>query len=245
MLPGDYHPVVKNHRLVVVALLLASVSSCARRPVFDRPTFDGVALFEHAAPCVVVVLAPSEGPLGGEAIGAGFFVGPAAKGEVVTARHLVDGAARVSLRLFDGWIVTASRVADRPANDLALFRLAPEAMTRAPPVLALARSAAAGERVMAIGSPVGLPFSATEGIVSAVDRAPTKAMGLAGLVDPSTRLLQTDAALNPGNSGGPLLDATGHVIGVTIAVMPGADRIGVAIPAADVEKLLEQPWPEQ
>jgi serine protease DegQ len=156
---------------------------------------------------------------------------------VVTNNHVVQGASGVAVVFADGSRVDARVRATDRVTDLAILEVErsnlPEAefADRLPRVGALA---------IAIGNPLGLENTVTAGIVSAVHRAiPGAAQGAPALVD----LIQTDAAISPGNSGGALVDAAGRVIGINVAYLPPAARavsIGFAIPAPTVVDVVEQ-----
>jgi serine protease DegQ len=156
---------------------------------------------------------------------------------VVTNNHVVEGASEAAVVFADGSRVDARVRATDRVTDLAILEVErsnlPEAefADRLPRVGALA---------IAIGNPLGLENTVTAGIVSAVHRAiPGAAQGAPALVD----LIQTDAAISPGNSGGALVDAAGRVIGINVAYLPPAARavsIGFAIPAPTVVDVVEQ-----
>ncbi|MBM4371622.1 MAG: trypsin-like peptidase domain-containing protein, partial [Deltaproteobacteria bacterium] len=139
--------------------------------------------------------------------------------------HVVEGGDGIVAVTADGRRLPARLLGMDRHTDLALLAVEGEDL---PPPLALARrDARVGEWVLAIGNPLGLAFSATRGIVSATGRGDV-AWDPAGYAD----FIQTDAAINRGNSGGPLLAADGVVLGVCAAIDPDADRIGFAVPAA-------------
>jgi serine protease Do len=161
----------------------------------------------------------------GRGQGSGLVV--ASDGYVVTNSHVVRGARDLVVGLGPGERVHAELVGDDPASDLAVLRVAQSGL----PALALhdERRPRVGQLVLAIGNPLHFDRSVSLGIVSAVDRALPAGRGraLEGLV-------QTDAAINPGSSGGPLLDAAGVAVGVTTAVIPMARGLGFAIPTHTV-----------
>ncbi|HWP08720.1 MAG TPA: trypsin-like peptidase domain-containing protein [Polyangiaceae bacterium] len=157
--------------------------------------------------------------------GSGLVV--ASDGYVVTNSHVVRGANELGVRLAPGERVNAKLVGDDPASDLAVLRLGSGSAPSLP--LLEERRLRVGQLVLAIGNPLRFDRSVSLGVVSAVERTLPAAPGhaLEGLV-------QTDAAINPGSSGGPLLDAHGTVVGITTAVIPRARGIGFAIPAHTV-----------
>jgi len=183
--------------------------------------------FEQAGPAVVHIAAfrPDGRPRGS---GSGVIFAP--DGYLLTNSHVVSGAGRVSARLADGRAIDGALVGDDPATDLAVLRLG----TNGLPHAAFGSSARlrVGQLVVAIGNPLGFQATVTAGIVSALGRT---------LRAPSGRLIesviQTDAPLNRGNSGGPLVDGGGRVVGINTAIAGAAQGICFAIgidTAADV-----------
>jgi S1-C subfamily serine protease len=157
--------------------------------------------------------------------GSGLVV--ASDGYVVTNSHVVRGARQLAIRVAPGERVNAELVGDDPSSDLAVLRLGSGNVPSLP--LLEERRLRVGQLVLAIGNPLRFDRSVSLGVVSAVERTLPAAPGhaLEGLV-------QTDAAINPGSSGGPLLDAHGTVVGITTAVIPRARGIGFAIPSHTV-----------
>jgi S1-C subfamily serine protease len=159
--------------------------------------------------------------------GSGFAIDR--EGHLLTNNHVLGGGGTVAVILSNGRRIAAKIVGRDARNDLAVLKIDPGAGV--PPVsLASSSSAAVGDDVLAIGSPLGLAGTVTAGIVSALDREVEVGPGY------RLRAIQTDAAINPGNSGGPLVNARGEVIGVntTIATIAGTEGgsigIGFAIP---------------
>ena len=193
---------------------------------------DFAAVYEASAPRVVKVLVydsrffePGQPePL---SMGTGFFFGKS--GEILTNTHVVAGGLAFSVELRDGRIAFADLVGADPFTEVALLRVAlddlPPPLPRAP-----AESVRTGMWAMAIGNPLGLEFSATKGIVSGLNRT-NATWDEVGYWD----FIQTDAAINLGNSGGPLLDAQGRVVGICTAMRAEAERIGFAIPLDTAE----------
>jgi putative serine protease PepD len=166
-----------------------------------------------------------------EAEGSGFVVD--AKGDIVTNAHVVDGATSVTVTFSDGTKAKASVVGTDTATDLAVVRVSGvSASTLKPLTLGDSDDVAVGDGVLAIGSPYGLSETLTTGIVSALDRTIESPSGatIGGAI-------QTDASINHGNSGGPLIDADGRVIGVNAQIESdsgGNTGVGFAIPSDTV-----------
>ncbi len=166
---------------------------------------------------------------GEAALGSGFVI--RADGLIVTNRHVVVGARTIRVKLSTGQQLPAKVVGADAATDLALLRIAASRL----PVLHLGSSAnvSVGDEVIAIGNPFGLGQTVTSGIISARGRTMED--------DPYIDFLQTDAAINFGNSGGPLLSADGTVVGVTSAIFSpsgGSVGLGFAIPAEVVSSVI-------
>jgi len=184
---------------------------------------------------------PSPVPFGGgsqtqKAQGSGFVYD--ANGDVVTNQHVVDGARSISVRFWNGASYSAHVVGTDSSTDLAVIKVDVPSSLLQPLALGDSSTLQVGDGVVAIGSPFGLQESVTSGIVSALHRQMTSPSGFA--IDDS---IQTDAAINHGNSGGPLLDTQGRVIGVTSQIESGSggnDGVGFAIPSNTVKSIAGQ-----
>ena len=182
------------------------------RPLYDEALVKSV--FDMASPAVVEidVLTPQSTSIDDRAVGSGFLVDDS--GHIVTNYHVVANALAITVRLHDGEELSATRLGTSPADDLALLRVDPEAVSGIQPLrLADPNEVTPGQMAIAIGSPFEELNSVSVGVVSGVGRTRRSVLNR-----PIPDLVQTDAALNPGNSGGPLLNAAGEVIGVNSSV---------------------------
>jgi putative serine protease PepD len=193
-------------------------------------------------PSVVTVIVRSAGQ---EAEGSGIIL--RSDGVILTNNHVVaaaGAAASITVQFSDGQTAPATVVGTDPATDLAVIKAQGVSGLKAA-TLGASSSLQVGDTVLAIGSPLGLEGSVTEGIVSALDRTIT----VAGDNHTSETLqdaIQTDAAINPGNSGGPLVNSAGQVVGITTAnasvsgQSSGSIGVGFAIPIDDAKQVINQ-----
>jgi S1-C subfamily serine protease len=179
---------------------------------------------QQAGPSVLHIQARSGQNRGGS--GSGFLISP--DGFVVTNSHVVHGADAVRAQTPDGRESRADIIGDDPDTDLAVLRIDLPDLRHLH--FADSQKVQVGQIAVAIGNPLGLDNTVTAGIVSALGRTFPARTGR--LID---NVLQTDAALNPGNSGGPLLDTRGQVIGVNTAIIPSAQGICFAIGSKTAE----------
>ena len=184
----------------------------------------------------VVELAVSGGSGGSSAQGSGFVYD--ASGHIVTNQHVVAGATSIAVSFWNGVELDATLVGTDPSTDLAVLRIeAPKSLLQ-PLRLGDSSAVDVGDPVLAFGSPFGLEGTVTAGIVSALHREMTAPNNFT-----ITNTIQTDAAINHGNSGGPLLDRGGRVIGVNAQIESesgGSDGVGFAIPSNTVHSIVTQ-----
>jgi putative serine protease PepD len=201
-------------------------NAAALLPGSDEPLADTAA---RLLPSVVQIEADG-------AMGSGFVA--ADGGLILTASHVVGGAETVTLRLQDGTTISGTVVAVDKSIDTAVIRAEETAAADLKPLpLGALADVQVGEMTIAIGSPFGLSQTVTTGIVSALGRTVPTPMG--ELHD----LIQTDAAINSGNSGGPLIDREGRAIGINTAIASasgGSDGIGFAVPVDQAAQILDK-----
>jgi putative serine protease PepD len=215
------------------------------QPAAKTETLSVNDIYRRAYKGVVEISVTSEtsspGPFGGgsqtqKAQGSGFVYD--SKGDIVTNQHVVDGAQSVSVRFWNGKTYSAHVVGTDASTDLAVIKVDAPSSLLHPLSLGDSSSLAVGDGVVAIGSPFGLEETVTSGIVSALHRQMTSPSGFA---IPDS--IQTDAAINHGNSGGPLLDTQARVVGVTSQIESdsgGNDGVGFAIPSSTVRSVADQ-----
>ena len=201
-------------------------------------------IYRRAKQGVVDITVKSTGaadtPFGGssttEAEGSGFVVDK--QGDIVTNDHVVSGANSITVTFADGTKASAKLVGEDPSSDIAVVRVSVPSAKLQPLAFADSSTVQVGDGVVAIGSPFGLAGTLTTGVVSALNRqmqAPNHYT--------IERAIQTDAAINHGNSGGPLLNSTGQVIGVNSQIeSDSGDNAGVgfAIPSNTVKKVAQE-----
>jgi S1-C subfamily serine protease len=210
----------------VRAIVNEQVSSAITQLQSEPPA--GVAVYQTIRPGLVLIESQHQGAPGTEDLGSGIVVDT--QGDILTALHVVQGAAQIQVTFYDGTTSPASVTSSDPTDDIAVL-----SAQRLPTVVApavLGPSPQIGEQVFAVGNPLGLVGSLSAGVISGLDRTFRLQDGrtLSGMI-------QFDAAVNPGSSGGPLLNTKGQVIGIVtgLANSTGTDDfagIGFAVPIA-------------
>ncbi len=204
------------------------MSISSKEPLNEESLLDAysqavIGVVEKVGPAVVSIGVTQKGAggYGGEGAASGVIIAP--DGYVLTNNHVVENAAEVEVGLMDGDMFKAEIVGSDPATDLAVVRAA----TNGLPIAELGDSDAlrVGQLVIAIGNPFGFQSTVSTGVISALGRAMRSQTGR--LIE---SVIQTDVPLNPGNSGGPLVDSRGRVIGVNTAIIRPAQGISLAIP---------------
>jgi len=154
-------------------------------------------------------------------------------GYIVTNHHVIKTASNIEVLFSDGSRVDAILVGSNSVNDIALLKVDVDNLYNLD--FGNSNDVKIGQKVVALGNPLGLSFTVTEGIVSAKDRI---------IIDGAAGLIQTDVAVNPGNSGGPLLNKEGEVIGIVNAKLAGYEGLGFAIPSnivvSDIDSILDE-----
>ncbi|MBI1743354.1 trypsin-like peptidase domain-containing protein [Candidatus Acetothermia bacterium] len=198
-----------------------------------------VDIYERVSPSVVnitsrVITQSLFGPIPQEGTGSGFVLDK--QGYIVTNNHVVEGASTIEVTFSDDTVVPARVVGTDPNVDLAVIKVEVPAEKLIPVTLGNSEGLKPGQLAIAIGNPFGLERTVTTGVISAINRSLEAENGR-----PIWGIIQTDAAVNPGNSGGPLLNSQGQVIGVNTAIIgPGGGSVGVgfAVPANTVKRVV-------
>jgi S1-C subfamily serine protease len=182
-------------------------------------------VYQEALPSVVEITSTASSRFGqSEGQGSGIIIDT--QGNILTNNHVVSGADTLEVTLTDGSVLPATVVGTDPGNDLAVVHVDPPAGGLTAARLGDSDKLLVGDPVFALGNPFGLENTFTEGIVSAVGRTYSPGSG----TRPLRNMIQTDAAVNPGNSGGPLLNCYGDVVGVnTLLENPTGQSVNVGI----------------
>jgi S1-C subfamily serine protease len=213
------------------------------------PSFNPSAIYRRESPGVVTIIStglsdPNGGNGNQSGLGSGFVI--SGNGEIATNAHVVTSGSGASIRKADEVFVRfkddnqvpAKIIGFDPFSDVALLRVDPAGLTLRPLPLGSADELAVGSPVAAIGSPFGEDQSLSVGVVSALDRSIESLTGFA-----TVGAIQTDAAINHGNSGGPLLDARGRVLGINAQIQTTSGEgsgVGFAVPVDTVKRSVGQ-----
>jgi len=217
----SYREAVRRAMPAVVNIYTTKEVRAPRHPLFNDPLFR--RFFGEP---------PGEGTRRATSLGSGVIV--SASGDILTNHHVIEGADEIEVALADGKRLQAKVVGTDPETDLAVLRVPSQGL----PVIAFGSSDAlrVGDVVLAIGNALGLGHTVTAGIVSALGRS-----GLG--INIYENYIQTDAAINQGNSGGALVDAQGQLVGINNAILSqtgGSIGIGFAIPVSTAKAVLDQ-----
>jgi 2-alkenal reductase len=226
-------------RLLFFLLLVPAIAEKSLAQALTQTEKLRVEVFRRAAPSVVHVAVKKtsdEQPDSKDEYGTGFLWDR--MGHVVTNTHVIRGAQNVVVVMPSGKVVPTKVVGLAPYYDIAVLQI--YEMSDPPPIIPLGDSSSlqVGQSVYAIGSPFGLDQTLTTGVVSALKRR-TRVDGRHEIAD----AIQIDAATNPGNSGGPLLDSTGHLIGITTSIVSSSGTwsgVGFSIPVATVKRVVPE-----
>ncbi len=215
------------------------LTQAAAAPAFDTEEQQNIAVYKKALPAVVNITSTAVaydffyGPVPQQGQGSGFILNK--DGLILTNNHVINNAQRVEVKLSNKHTYKAQVLAVDKNHDLALLKI-DNAPDLTPATLATSQGLVVGQRVYAIGNPFGLQGTMTRGIISAI----RSIRGPQG--NPIEDAIQTDASVNPGNSGGPLLNSRGEVIGITTLIASnGADHgsgVGFAIPINTAKAVL-------
>jgi S1-C subfamily serine protease len=201
-------------------------------PLYDAFSAAVIHAVEKASPSVIGVRRGRKGRADAfDGAGSGVLV--TTDGYALTNNHVVRGAERIEASLHDGRVIEADIVGTDPDTDLALIRL--RTSQHAPAEIGDSDVLKVGQLAIAIGNPLGLQATVTAGVVSALRRT---LRGEAGRLIED--VVQTDAALNPGNSGGALVDASGRLIGINTAIISGAQGICFAVPINTANRIIPE-----
>ncbi|MCL7384902.1 MAG: trypsin-like peptidase domain-containing protein [Thaumarchaeota archaeon] len=188
-------------------------------------------IYEQVKDSVVLIRATS---YYGTSLGSGFVYDKL--GHIITNNHVIEGSYSITVTFLDGTSLAASVVGTDPYSDIAVLKVRPDVVTLKPLKLGNSSELMIGEQIVVVGSPFGLAGSVTTGIVSQKGRLLETTYGYS-----IPGVIQFDAAVNPGNSGGPLLNMKGEVVGITTAIespISGFVGVGYAIPSTIIARVV-------
>jgi S1-C subfamily serine protease len=210
---------------------LAAAPAASDTEILDAYSHAVISVADTVGPAVVrVETRAANGRTGG--VGSGVVIAP--DGLVLTNSHVVEGAKEVRLLDAEGHVMEARRLGEDPDTDLALLR-AGSARNLPSAALGDSKRLRRGQLVVAIGNPLGFESTVTAGVISALGRSLRSGSGR--LIED---VIQTDAALNPGNSGGPLVSSRGQVVGINTAIIQGAQGICFAVASNTAQFVLSE-----
>ncbi|WP_067500970.1 S1C family serine protease [Actinoplanes sp. TFC3] len=230
---GASGAIIAEHYATATPAAATSTVTTATATPASTETANLAAVAAKVSPSIVTVLIDGRNE---SALGSGVVL--SADGLVLTNNHVISSGGTASVRLSDGRTVPAEVVATDTTHDLALVQ-ATGLSGLTPATFGTDDSVAVGDTVLAFGAPLGLEGTVTSGIVSALDREVNTGS------EKLTGLLQTDAAINEGNSGGALVDTSGKVIGINVAIATadtqstGSVGLGFAIPADTATQVIQ------
>ena len=213
--------------------IVRQVTVTDSQPAASSSALSVSAIYDRVHDGVVTIKVTTQG---GQALGSGFVIDSA--GHIVTNAHVVGGASSISVEFANGSSYDAQLVGTDPSTDVAVIKVDAPSSVLTPLQLGDSNTVQVGDQVVAIGSPLGLDETVTSGIVSALHRTITSPNNFA-----INDAIQTDAAINHGNSGGPLLNSSGQVIGINSQIESdsgGNDGIGFAVPSNTVKSVADQ-----
>jgi serine protease Do len=227
----------KSHISILIALVLL----CTVKPEVEaQPTCaeSTPEIFKKVSPSVVFISAISFDPFKTKdrlstSVGSGFIISK--EGVILTNSHLVFGHQTIDVTLDNGFNTRAELVGVDPFLDLAVLRISVPGKNLPVAILGDSNKVQTGEDVLAIGNPFGLEQTLTKGIISGINRTLS-----ASPLSPELPLIQIDAAVNPGNSGGPLVNVCGEVIGINTAMLGQGENINFAVPINMAKKVLPE-----
>lgn len=220
LFPGDSEQLTENEVNEILAQAMGSATP---------PPAISAQVYQTILPSLVSIQSSSSDGEDGLAIGSGVVINDSAA--ILTARHVVAEASEIQVQFADGTSSSATIIAEQPENDIAVLMPSSLPDLFLPATIGSLGSMRTGDEVFAVGNPLGLTGSMSAGVISGFDRSFT----LSGNDQRLEGLIQFDAAVNPGNSGGPLLNRYGQVIGIVTGLINPTEQevfigIGFAVP---------------